>query len=479
MADVLTPDICVIGAGSAGLILAAGASQMGAETVLIEKGKMGGDCLNYGCVPSKSILAAGHHVATGRDGARFGLDGKAPKVEFARVHDHIHGVIAAIAPHDSVERFEGLGVQVIQNEARFTGPGEVHAGETLIRARRFVVATGSSAMVPPIPGLEDVPYHTNETIFDLTEGPEHLIVIGAGPIGLELAQAHRRLGAKVTVLEVFKALAKDDPELTSLVLTRLRKEGVEILEGIKIQSVAAAGEGDRTSGVSITIEEHGVAKTIEGSHLLVAAGRAANVQGLNLEAAGIDYSPKGIAVDARLRSSNKKVFAVGDVAGGYQFTHVAGYHAGIVIRNALFRLPAKVDYRAVPWVTFTDPELAHVGMDEEAAREAGEAIRVLRWRFDENDRAQAEHATEGVIKVITSKRGRVLGASIAGSHAGELLLPWVMAVQQKQKIGAIANLIAPYPTLSEVSKRVAGSYYTDALFSERTKKIVRFLAKFG
>ncbi len=475
MAELLTPDICVIGAGSGGLSVAAGASQMGAETVLIEKGKMGGDCLNYGCVPSKSILAAAHHAIEGRNGRRFGVLGAEPVIDFMAVHDHVHEVIADIAPHDSVERFEGMGVRVIQAAAAFTGPRELRAGDVQIRARRFVVATGSSAMVPPIPGLADVPYLTNETVFDLTERPDHLIVIGAGPIGLELAQAQHRLGARVTVLEVARALAKDDPELTSLVLNRLRKEGVEILEGIKIASVAA-GQG---GGITVNLEEDGAARPIAGSHLLVAAGRAANVAGLNLEAAGIAYTPKGIEVDARLRTTNKKVYALGDVAGPYQFTHMAGYHAGIVIRNALFRLPAKVDYRAVPWVTFTDPELAHVGLDETGARQRHGEIRVLRWRFEENDRAQAERATEGTIKVVTDKRGRVLGASLVGPHAGELLLPWIMAVQQRQKIGVMASLIAPYPTLSEVSKRVAGSYYMDALFSERTKKIVRFLAKFG
>ena len=476
MAEHLTPDICVIGAGSGGLSVAAGASQMGAETVLIEKAKMGGDCLNYGCVPSKSMIAAAHHAIEGRNGRRFGVVGGAePKIDFQAVHDHVQGVIAAIAPHDSVERFEGMGVRVIQAEAAFTGPRELRAGDAVIRARRFVVATGSSAMAPPIPGLADVPYMTNETVFDLTARPDHLIVIGAGPIGLELAQAQRRLGAQVTVLEVARALAKDDPELTSLVLTRLRKEGVEILEGIKISSVSKVDGG----GITVTLDEDGAARPITGSHLLVAAGRAANVQGLNLEAAGIAYTAKGIEVDARLRTTNKKVYALGDVAGPYQFTHMAGYHAGIVIRNALFRLPAKVDYRAVPWVTFTDPELAHVGLDETAARARHGEIRVLRWRFEENDRAQAERATEGTIKVITDKRGRVLGASLVGPHAGELLLPWIMAVQQRQKIGVMASLIAPYPTLSEVSKRVAGSYYMDALFSERTKKIVRFLAKLG
>ncbi len=476
MTEIITPDICVIGAGSAGLSTAAGASQMGAETVLIEKGEMGGDCLNTGCVPSKSIIAAAHFAKAHSRGKSFGVDGDQPTIDFRAVHDHVHGVIASIAPHDSVERFEGMGVRVIKEKAAFAGPREVHAGDKIIRARRFVVATGSRAMVPPIPGLNDVAFMTNETVFDLTERPDHLIVIGGGPIGMELAQAHRRLGARVTVLEIFRSLSKDDPELTAVVLDQVRRDGVEVLDGIKVKGIAP-GKGQQA--IAVTIEADGAVRVIEGSHLLVAAGRAPNVSDLNLESAGIEYSKQGIKVDARLRTSNKRVFAMGDVIGGYQFTHVAGYHAGIVIRNALFRLPAKVDYRALPWVTFTDPELAHVGLAEEQAREAHGAIRVLRWPFGENDRAQAERATDGLIKVVTTRKGRILGASIVGPHAGELLLPWIIAIQQKQKIGTMASIIAPYPTLSEVSKRLAGSYYTEALFSDRTRRIVKFLSKFG
>jgi len=473
MAGRIETDICVIGGGSGGLSVAAGASQMGARTVLIEKGKMGGDCLNYGCVPSKALIAAGHAAHAIRDSDRFGIVAHEPEVEFRRVHDHVHGVIGAIAPNDSVERFEGLGVTVLQAAARFTGKDEVEADGTTVKAKYFVIATGSSAGVPPIPGLDTVPYLTNETVFDLTERPQHLIVIGGGPIGSEMAQAHRRLGSAVTVLEMFAVLGKDDPEVTEVVKRRMRAEGIELCEGIKIQKVLPDG-----NGVAVEIEQDGKARTIAGSHLLVAAGRSANVDGLNLEAAGVTYTKKGVDVDARLRSSNKRIFAIGDVAGGFQFTHIAGYHAGIVIRNALFKLPAKVAYHAVPWVTYTDPEIAHVGQTEEQAKKTlGGDIRVLRFAFAENDRAQAERETDGLIKVVTDKKGRVLGASIAGARAGELLLPWVIAVDQKMKIGKMAGIIAPYPTLGEVSKRVAGSYYVPSLFSEKTRKIVRFLLK--
>ena len=468
MSKAIKADIAVIGAGSGGLSVAAGAAQMGARTVLVEKGRMGGDCLNYGCVPSKALIAAAQAANTVRHSDRFGVNGHEPEIDFAAVHEHVHGVIAAIAPHDSVERFEGLGVEVIQGAGRFTGPREIEVDGQRVRARRFVIATGSSAAVPPIPGLDDVPYLTNETIFDLTDRPEHLIVIGGGPIGAELAQAHRRLGAEATILEMARILGKDDPEVTEIVRQRLADEGVAMLEGISISSVARDG-----NGIAVSIEQDGQERTVGGSHLLVAAGRRANVDGLNLDAAGIDYSPRGITVDARLRTTNKRVFATGDVAGDHQFTHVAGYHAGIVIRNALFSLPAKANHDAVPWVTYTDPEIAHVGLTEAQAREKhGHAIRVVRWSFAENDRAQAERETDGLIKVVVGPKGRILGASIAGPHAGELLQPWVLAIGQGLKIGAMANIIAPYPTLGEVNKRAAGSYYTPTLFSDRTRKVV-------
>ena len=480
MANTVETDLCVIGGGSGGLSVAAGAAQMGARVVLVEKGKMGGDCLNYGCVPSKALIAAAAAAEGVRHAGRFGVNGHEPAVDFAALRDHLNGVIAAIAPHDSVARFEGLGVTVIQAAAQFTGPREILAGETRVKARRFVVASGSSPARPPIPGLETVPYLTNETVFELAERPAHLIVVGGGPIGAELAQAQRRLGVRVSLLEMFKVLGKDDPEVTAFARRQLVADGVEIHEGIAVKQVAGDG-----NAIAVTIEENGATRTLSGSHLLVAAGRKANVEGLNLEAAGVTYSPKGIAVDARLRSSNKRIFAVGDVAvveglGGYQFTHLAGYHAGIVIRNALFKLPAKVNYAALPWVTFTDPEIAHVGLTEAEARARhGDSVKVLTWPFAENDRAQAERAAEGLVKVVVGTRGRILGASIAGRHAGELLHPWVLALGQGLKIGALANMIAPYPTLGEVSKRAAGSYYTPALFGERTRKIVRFLQWLG
>jgi pyruvate/2-oxoglutarate dehydrogenase complex dihydrolipoamide dehydrogenase (E3) component len=474
MSETIKADLCVIGAGSAGLSVAAGASQMGAPTVLIEAGVMGGDCLNYGCVPSKSLLAAGHVGHVIRHGGRFGVDGHEPKVDFARVHEHVHDVIESIAPIDSQERFEGLGVKVIRARAAFVSEDEVRAGEASIRARRFVVATGSRPAVPPIPGLADVAFHTNETIFDNRTAPSHLIVIGGGPIGCELAQAHRRLGAEVSVLDLGPILPKDDPELVAVVRGQLETEGIALFERIRVEGVEPAG-----NGIAVRVIANGEARRIEGSDLLVATGRAPNVENLGLDAAEIEHDAKGIKVDRRLRTSNHRVFAIGDVTGGYQFTHVGNYHAGIVIRNALFRLPAKVDYRALPWATYTDPELAQVGLTEAQAREQEGAVEILRWPFADNDRARTERATEGLIKVVATRRGRVLGASIVGAHAGELILPWVLAIGNGLKVGAIASAIVPYPTLSEVSKRAAGAFYTPKLFSDRTRWFVRQLARLG
>jgi pyruvate/2-oxoglutarate dehydrogenase complex dihydrolipoamide dehydrogenase (E3) component len=469
----LHADICVIGAGSGGLSVAAGAVQMGASVVLIEKGAMGGDCLNTGCVPSKALIAAAHAAHVVRDGRRFGVHAPEPDIRFAAVHDHVHGVIGAIAPHDSVARFEGLGVHVIQAAARFVDGETVEAGGETIRARRFVVATGSRAAVPPIPGLAEAGCLTNETVFELSERPDHLVVIGGGPIGVEMAQAFRRLGSRVTLIEKAGILAKDEPEAVAVVRVALGREGVSLLEGVGVAEVSRTG-----TGVVVTLDADSPAgRTITGIHVLVAAGRRPNIENLGLEAAGVAFTAKGVTVDARLRSSNTRIFAIGDVAGGPQFTHIAGYHAGIVIRNALFWLPAKVDYAALPWVTYSDPELAHAGLTEAEARKAGHDVQVLTWSFDMNDRAQAERATEGLAKIVLGPRGRILGATIVGPRAGELIGTWALAISARLKIGAVANAVLPYPTLSEISKRAAGSYYTPKLFGPLTRRIVGFVQR--
>jgi len=470
---MINVDICVIGAGSGGLSVAAGAAQMGARVALVEKSEMGGDCLNTGCVPSKSMLAAGHVAQNMRDAKVFGVKSVEPEIDWAGVHRHVHEVIAAIAPNDSQQRFEAMGVTVIRAAGQFEDARTLRAGGQLIRAKYFVLATGSSAFVPQITGLDRVAWFTNENIFDNSEQVEHLIVIGGGPIAIEMAQAHRRLGARVTVMKKTRLLIKDDPELSRIVIDRLQQEGVQFQEGDRKFALGRTDAGR----IEVRYETDAGSQTVTGSHLLIATGRRANVNGLNLEAAGVASSAKGVEVDARLRTANKRIFAVGDVAGPYQFTHMAAYQAGIVIRNILFKLPARVDYSAVPWVTYTDPELARVGISEADAEKAGRDIRVLRWSFEENDRAQAERRTEGLVKVITTPGGLILGAGIAGLHAGELIHPWVLAISRKMNIGAMASMIAPYPTLAEVNKRIAGSFYSNRLFSQGTRRLVKLLLK--
>lgn len=462
-------DLCVIGAGSGGLSVAAGAVQMGARVVLIEAGEMGGDCLNAGCVPSKALIAAAKAAEAQRRGFR-GVAGHEPVVDFGAVKDHVAAVIAQIAPVDSQERFEGLGCTVIRAFARFTGPCEVEAGGQTIRARRFVIATGSRPFVPQVRGADTVPCLTNETIFDLRERPRHLLVIGGGPIGIEMAQAHRRLGCEVTVIEAAKVLGREDPELAGVVTDALQAEGITLVEGQPVVQLSG-GPG----AVVVTL---GDGTQLDGSHILMAAGRKVALDGMGLEAAGIAYSVKGVTVDARLRTTNRRVFAIGDAAGGLQFTHVAGWHAGIVIRQAVLGLPARADPRAVPHATYTDPELAQAGLTEAEARAAhGTALTVIRAEFAHNDRAQAEGKAGGLVKVMVVK-GRPVGASIVGPQAGELIGLWALAISARLKMSAIAGMIAPYPTLGEVSKRAAGAYFSPRLFDNPAlKRIVRLVQR--
>ena len=472
--EEITADLCIIGAGSGGLSLAAATSQLGLKVVLIEKGKMGGDCLNYGCVPSKAMIAAGKRAHMMRSSAPFGVQPVEPQIDYRRVHAHIHEVIAAIAPNDSVERFTGLGVKVIQAAGSFVDKSTVRAGDTLVRARRFCIATGSSPFVPPIPGLDTAPHFTNETIFDNDRPLGHLIVIGGGPIGIELAQAHLRLGAQVTVLEGMKALGKDDPELTEVVLKKLAEEGLIVREGTKVERIE-----HRMGVVRVHVSGPGGAEVIEGNHILVATGRKPNVDGLNLEAAGIAYDRRGIKVAPSLLTTNSKVYAIGDVAGGLQFTHVANYHAGVVLKRICFRLPVKAGTDHIPWVTFTEPELANVGLSEDEARKRHGSVNVYRWPYHENDRAQAERTTEGFVKVVTDKRDRIVGAAVVGEHAGELIQMWSLAVSKRMKIADMTQWVSPYPTLSEVNKRAALRYYASKAGSPLVRSVISFLSRIG
>jgi pyruvate/2-oxoglutarate dehydrogenase complex dihydrolipoamide dehydrogenase (E3) component len=477
MAELLKPDLCVIGAGAGGLSVAAAAAAFGASVVLVEKGKMGGDCLNTGCVPSKSLIAASKHARAIAQARSFGLPAPPPEVDFTAVRRHVHEIIAAIAPNDAKERFTGLGVKVIEGSARFKNRRTLTVGDGLeIRARRFVIASGSSPAVPPIPGLETAPYLTNETVFDLTTRPEHLVVIGAGPVGLELAQAFRRLGSAVTVLETQQPLAREDPECAEVVLDQLVREGVSLRSAVEVVRVEA-----KEGKIGVVVRDRGSdnEQAIVASHLLIAAGRRPTMAGLGLEQARVKYGGDGIQVSHELRTTNKRVYAIGDVVGDMQFTHVANYHAGLVIRNVLFRQGAQVNEDVIPRVTFTDPELAHVGLTEAQARERRVKIRVLRWPYHENDRAQAERATVGHIKVVTSTKGAVLGATIVGAGAGELITAWTLAVTEKMNIKAFAGIVVPYPTLAEIGKRAAITYFTPTLTSSWVRRIIDVLRRFG
>ena len=468
--QTLTPDLCIIGGGSGGLSLAAGAAQMGADVVLFEGGLMGGDCLNYGCVPSKAMLAAAKAAHYAYGNKEMGIHGRKPRVEFEEVKDHVAEVIAGIAPHDSPERFRSLGVNVIEEYARFTGPRVVVGGDFTVKAKFTIISTGSSAFVPPIKGIDKVPYYTNETIFEDRTKPEHLLIIGGGPIGIEMAQAHARLGVKVTLIEGgHSIMGRDHPELVAQLKPQLIADGVNFSEGHGVTAVSG-----KKGAIKVSLDG---TSDLKGSHLLVATGRIPNLSRLDLDKANIKYTPRGIVTDTRLRTSDKRVFAIGDAAGRQQFTHMAGYHAGIIVRNVLFRMPAKIDDSAVPWVTYTDPELAHVGLSLAMATEKGIEAKELSFGLDGNDRARAERRENGTVYAVVDKKGRILGASILAPQAGEMIQPWCLAISKKMKIAAMASYIAPYPTYGEASKRVAGSYFTPSLFSDRTRKIVRALLK--
>jgi pyruvate/2-oxoglutarate dehydrogenase complex dihydrolipoamide dehydrogenase (E3) component len=473
MPDVVKTDLCVIGAGSGGLSVAAAAAMMQVPVVLVEKGEMGGDCLNVGCVPSKALIAAGKAAAEFRRAQEFGIAAPEPKVNYARVAAHVRGVVESIAPLDSEHRFRALGCTVLKGHAAFVDRHAVEVDGRRIEARRFVIATGSRPAVPPIPGLAAAPYLTNESLFDLTKLPRRLVVVGAGPIGMEMAQALARLGSDVTVVEAARVLAREDVEAARVVRRALEADGVTFREGVRVDSVDGAGEKLR-----VMISGEGGARALDCTHILVAAGRKPTVEGLGLDLAGVAVGPTGVVVDAKLRTSNRKVYAIGDCAGPPQFTHRANYQAGLVIRHALFRLPVKATDALIPRVTFTDPEIAAVGMSEDEAAHVP-SVRILRWPFAENDRAQAERRTEGFIKVMADRKGRILGVAICGHNAGELLTPWTLAMANKLKVGAMTAVTFPYPTYSEASKRAATAFLLPQLRSPALQRLLRFMRFFG
>ncbi|MFV0383622.1 dihydrolipoyl dehydrogenase family protein [Paracoccus sp. (in: a-proteobacteria)] len=468
----LETDLCILGGGAGGLSVAAGAAQMGARVVLLEPGPMGGDCLNTGCVPSKALRDAARLARLLQGGTRIpGIPATSARPDFAAIQDHVRAVIARIAPHDSQERFESLGVTVIRAPGRFVSARAVETPDTRITARRFVIATGARPVIPPLPGLDTVPCLTHETIFDLRTAPGHLLILGGGPVGLEMAQAHRRLGSAVTVITRNAALSGEDPELAAIIRDSLRRDGVELLENTTL----AGAEGQPGA-----IRLHtGDGRTLTGTHLLIAAGRRPDTAGLGLGQAGIATTPTGaIRVDNGLRTGNRRAYAIGDVTGLAPFTHVAGYHAGLVVRAALLGLPVRVRHDHLPHVIHTDPELAHVGLTEARARTLYDnRIEVIRVPFADNDRAVAQARTDGLIKLVIRK-GRPVGVSIAGPGAGEAIHLWALALANRMRMRQVAAMVAPYPTLGEIGRTAAGRYYAQHLFeSSAVKTVVRLIQR--
>ncbi|WP_319584955.1 FAD-dependent oxidoreductase [uncultured Pseudodesulfovibrio sp.] len=466
-------DIGVIGGGAAGLTVASGAAQLGVKTVLVERGaSLGGDCLHTGCVPSKTLIRTAEIYHDMRHAARFGLpEVNVPPVDMGSVNGRIREVIEAIQEHDSEERFCGLGVKVVFGEARFVDEHMIDCSGKRLSARSWVLATGSSPAVPPIDGLADVSYLTNEDLFSLEKLPSSLAIIGGGPIGCEMAQAFTRLGTTVTIVQRnSQLLPVEDEDMAEVVRAALAAEGV------KVELSAATTAVRRVNGeMEVEFARTGRSHTVRAEQLLVAAGRMPRVEGLGLENCGVELAGRGIKVDARLRTTQKHIFACGDVLGRYLFTHAAGYEGSIVLSNVVFHLPRKADYTRLPWCTYTDPELASVGMNEKRALEAGVEYSVFEELFTNNDRARAEGRIEGKVKLILDHKEKPLGAQIVGPHAGELLGQWATALGGGVKLSAMASMVMPYPTLGEINKRVAGRVLSPKLFSPMVRKTLSFL----
>jgi len=467
-------DLGIIGGGAAGLTAAAGSASFGARTILIERSdKLGGDCLHYGCVPSKTLIHTAGLWALAKRFPDFGLPGLAlPPVDLGAVMDRVRSVIETIQHQDSPERFCGLGVDVRFGRCRFADDHTVILENNRISAGSWIIATGSSPVVPPLEGLASVPYLTNETVFSIRDLPARLIVLGGGPAGVELAQAFARLGSSVAVVEFAdRIMGQEDADMADIVRARLREDGVEIYTGTR--AVKAAADG---TAVQLTVAPAGGGtKVVTGDALLVAVGRKPNLDSLDLDKAGITVDPRYIPVDSRMRTNIRHIYACGDVNGLMPFTHAAGYQAGIALTNAVLRLPRRVDHRKVGWCTYTDPEVASIGLNEKRAVKEGISYRIMEEHFRENDRAMTEGETAGKIKVLIDPKGKLLGCQIAGHHAGEIIHEWIVAVNGGLGLARMAETVHLYPTLSEISKRAAGRYYADKLFSDRTRGILRFL----
>jgi pyruvate/2-oxoglutarate dehydrogenase complex dihydrolipoamide dehydrogenase (E3) component len=466
-------DIGVIGGGAAGLTVASGAAQLGAKTLLVEKDHhLGGDCLHYGCVPSKTLIRTAQAYHTMKHSQAFGLPSMdLPPVDFSKIRERIQSVIATIQKHDSEERFCSLGADVAFGESAFVDDHSIQLNGRVISAKTWVVTTGSSPDHPPIEGLDKTPYITNREIFSLDRLPESMVILGAGPIATEMAQAFCRLGTKVTVVQRSgQILSKEDKDMADEVMTVLASEGVTFHLNVSVLGVKDL----ETEREVIIKDKKGETKSLRAEKILVAMGRDPNVKGLKLEEIGVHFDRKGIQVDERMRTSQKHIYAAGDVTGAFQFTHAAGYEGGIVVSNAIFHLPRKVDYTFLPWCTYTDPELASIGMNEKRAKDAGIEHSVFTEAFKDNDRSLAEGERVGRIKMVLDKSERPIGVQILGPQAGELLSEWVAVLNGKVRLSTLASAVHPYPTLGEINKRVAGTYFSPKIFSDKVKKGLKF-----
>jgi pyruvate/2-oxoglutarate dehydrogenase complex dihydrolipoamide dehydrogenase (E3) component len=463
----------VIGAGTAGLVTAAGAAGLGAKVALIERNLMGGDCLNVGCVPSKGVIRAARAAFDSYNGIEFGAHSGASGADFPAAMERMRRLRAGISEHDSVERFRKLGVDVYIGNGTFVGPSAVEVDGKRLEFDRAVIATGARPAELPIHGLKEAGYYTNETIFTLTKLPRRLVVIGAGPIGCELAQSFRRFGSEVTMItDGVEILPKEDPDAAALVRRQMSQEGVTIVTRGEIEKVSGNGAGKRVS--LVVAGDH---REIDCDALLVSVGRRPNLEGLGLEKAGVDFAPRGVVVDERLRTSNPRIFAAGDICSQYKFTHAADAMARIVIANALFFARRKVTDLVIPWCTYTDPEVAHVGYYEKDAQAAGFEVATITESLSDVDRAILDGETNGFARVHYDKKtGRILGGTIVARHAGEMLGELTLAMTAKQKVAVLSSTIHSYPTQAEVLHKIGDAYMRTKLTPTVKKVFERWLA---
>lgn len=472
-------DVLVLGVGSAGLTVSLTAARLGFNVAVVEKHKIGGDCLNYGCVPSKTFIKSAKVMHQIKNAKNWGINAEAKKFDMKDLIKHRETQQDIIRAHEDKKYLEKLGIAVYKGSPRFLDSHQVQVGEQTLYAKYIVIATGASAFKPKYEGMHAAPYVTNEEIFSLDSLPKSLVVVGGGPIGCEMAQTFVRLGSKVAIIQGAETIMnREDPELAKILTKQFEKEGIRIIPNARFQKIEKRGRQKLVLyKEKIKDGQLGKEKGLVADQVLMSIGRKPNVQGMNLEGAGVNYSDKGILTDKRLRTNVKHIYAAGDVRGEYQFSHTAGYEGGVIISNMLFKFPKKIDYSFVPWATFTDPEFARVGLTQHEADEKKISYTVLRAEYKDLDRAITENEMTGMCKILVDKKGYIIGAHILGPHAGETIHEIILAMKSKLKIGVLAQMMHVYPTLAEIVRKAAGEYYKPKLYSQKTKKLLKFLNK--